>query len=247
MSLTSEAYHAFSLLSSALSRRRLRWNTIRRTDRFNRVAPLAPPASDRLDPQVVPTAYHIQLKVDPSNERYSGQVAIDMKLLSPRNIVWLHSHGHELTAIRFEVDGRPIEGVTPIRGEPDWLAIQLPEKVMADEARLTLSFTGRMNHKLVGMYRVRHADDWYIYTQFEAIDARKTFPCFDEPRFKTPFSMVYTVPTGLRVFSNAPKTQQVETSPGGCSIRLQQRHHCPLTWWQPPLVPLMLLKKRVLI
>ncbi|MEE2787724.1 MAG: M1 family metallopeptidase [Myxococcota bacterium] len=175
---------------------------------------LAPPPSDRLDAQVVPTGYHVELKVDPTAEDYSGQVSIDLKVLSPRNVIWLHSLAHDISAVDFKVDGQSLAGVSTRRGAPDWLGIQLPRKVTTEQGTLTLSFTGRMNHKLVGMYRVHHDGEWYIYTQFEALDARKAFPCFDEPRFKTPYTMVYTVPSGNRVFSNAPVVHKMNDLSG---------------------------------
>ena len=87
---------------------------------------------------------------------------------------------------------------------PTGFALSAPEKFPKGKATLRLEFTGVMNHKLVGMYRVKHDKHWYVYTQFEPLDARKAFPCFDEPRFKTPYEMTYVTPGDIKAFSNAP-------------------------------------------
>ena len=53
-----------------------------------------------------------------------------------------------------------------------------------------------------GLYRVQERGAWYAFTQFEPIDARRAFPCFDEPGFKTPFDVTLTVPAGSVAFAN---------------------------------------------
>ena len=56
-----------------------------------------------------------------------------------------------------------------------------------------------------GLYRAKVANEWYAWTQMEAIDARRMFPGFDEPGFKTPFTVNITAPKSAKVFANAPE------------------------------------------
>lgn len=53
---------------------------------------------------------------------------------------------------------------------------------------------------------------WYAFTQFEATDARRAFPCFDEPGYKVPFDVTVTVPKGMRAVANAPETAHDEAA-----------------------------------
>src|SRR6185295_3239890 len=63
---------------------------------------------------------------------------------------------------------------------------------------------------------------WYAWTQMEPIDARRMFPCFDEPGFKTPFSVSVTAPKDNKVFANSPETS---ATPAGESVV----HHFAVT------------------
>ena len=55
---------------------------------------------------------------------------------------------------------------------------------------------------------------WYAYTQFEATDARRAFPCFDEPGFKTPYDVTITAPRGTLALANSPETGQENAADG---------------------------------
>src|SRR5207244_717364 len=57
---------------------------------------------------------------------------------------------------------------------------------------------------LRGLYRVNSNGAWYAFTQFEPTDARRAFPCFDEPGFKLPWEITLTIPPGLVAASNMP-------------------------------------------
>jgi alanyl aminopeptidase len=71
------------------------------------------------------------------------------------------------------------------------------------------------DEQLVGLYRVKEGDAYYVYTQFEAIEARRAFPCFDEPGFKTPYEMTITVPKGLLAVANTAEVGRREEAATG--------------------------------
>jgi alanyl aminopeptidase len=73
---------------------------------------------------------------------------------------------------------------------------------------------------------VKSRDRWYAFTQFEAVDARRAFPCFDEPAFKIPWELVLRVPAETIAVANAP--QREETVDGGTRrVRFQQTRPLP--------------------
>ena len=70
---------------------------------------------------------------------------------------------------------------------------------------MTLAYKGRVDLKdTQGLFRQREGDDWYVFSQFESIFARRAFPCFDEPGFKVPWQLTLHVPKNLVAVSNTP-------------------------------------------
>ena len=52
---------------------------------------------------------------------------------------------------------------------------------------------------------MKSRDRWYAFTQFEAVDARRAFPCFDEPAMKIPWEVTLLVPREAVVVANSPE------------------------------------------
>jgi alanyl aminopeptidase len=67
----------------------------------------------------------------------------------------------------------------------------------------------------VGAFRVREGNDWYVYTQFESIFARRAFPCFDEPGIKVPWQLTLDVPAGNTALSNTSALSETPLEEGG--------------------------------
>ena len=77
------------------------------------------------------------------------------------------SENHGIQKAVVTINDKSVDLYSIGKGQPDWLALSAPEKFPKGKATLRLEFTGVMNHKLVGMYRVKHDKHWYVYTQFE--------------------------------------------------------------------------------
>ena len=97
--------------------------------------------------------------------------------------------------------------------------ITFPEQLpVTSKASLTIDFTGELNHDMAGFYRsqykpaappaasVPHDDEFHymLSTQFEACDARRAFPCFDEPNLKATFDFAIEIPSDQVALSNMP-------------------------------------------
>mmetsp|Transcript_7191 Transcript_7191/g.14760 ORF Transcript_7191/g.14760 Transcript_7191/m.14760 type:complete len:905 (-) Transcript_7191:134-2848(-) len=84
---------------------------------------------------------------------------------------------------------------------------------------LTIKYTGFLNNEMAGFYRSKYTDihgesKFMASTQFESLDARRAFPCWDEPARKAIFGVTLTVPKNLDAFSNMPELSN-KTLPGG--------------------------------
>jgi hypothetical protein len=174
-----------------------------------------------------PLAYRIDLSVDPRKERFAGTTEIDIELAAGTDTLFLHGNGLAITraqaapgrgpAVRANAEQVHATGVVRLR-----FARALP----AGRHTLRFTHTAPFMRSAEGLYRAEADGRWYAWTQFQAIDARRVFPGFDEPRHKTPFTVALTVPSGMKAFANTPETART-TRPGGL-VRYQFAPSQPL-------------------
>mgnify|MGYP003334758150 CR=1 FL=1 len=153
-----------------------------------------------------PAAYAIELTIDPAETRFSGREVIRWDLDAPTRVVWLNSRGLDLTAVT--VDGTPAR----FRASGEWLRIDLPARAQRFATELTWS--GPIDMVATqGVFAQVVEQDRYVFSQFEATDARAAFPGLDQPDVKTPFDLTLRVPDGTGAFANTPVATE-EDEPG---------------------------------
>jgi alanyl aminopeptidase len=170
------------------------------------LAPRAPgPVGFRLPRGDRPLAYRLILSVDPARDFILGDGEIDVERKAAGGALYLNAH--ELTIDSASVVGDPMP-LTPtaVDGEMVALAPARPDGALpAGRVTLHLHWKARVHHEdTAGAFAQKTDSDWYAYTQFEAIGARRVFPCFDEPGFKVPWQLTVFVPRGLVAISNTP-------------------------------------------
>jgi len=163
----------------------------------------AEPAPARLLATVTPTHYTLALTIVPSEAGFAGTTDIDVQLTEPRQTIWIHGQHLTVTEVTATAGGTTITG----RWEQVDPAIGVARVVFATPlavgpARLHFAYTAPFDQDLEGLYKVDVDADAYAFTQFEALAARKAFPCFDEPGWKTPFDVTLTTPSALGAFAN---------------------------------------------
>ena len=78
---------------------------------------------------------------------------------------------------------------------------------------LHVDYQGKISrNSSAGIFQLKEDREWYVYSQFEPTDARRAFPCFDEPSFKVPWQMTLHVPKDDLALSNTPVAIGVERS-----------------------------------
>ncbi|MBL8720482.1 MAG: ERAP1-like C-terminal domain-containing protein [Myxococcales bacterium] len=174
---------------------------------------LAPSPDARLPRLVVPRSYGVHLAIDPRKARFSGDVRIVVDVKTTTSHVVLHGHDMHVTSARFvgkdgvaraaAVEIRFAKGAKEAKEE---LVLTFAAPLAVGEGELSLAFDAPFGTQLRGLYRVEDGGKWYAFTQFEAIDARRAFPCFDEPAFKVPFDVAVSVPKEMRAFANTRET-----------------------------------------
>ena len=168
-------------------------------------APLEPPRL-RLPGDVRPVRQSVELALDPAAERYTGAVEIELRIERRAAVVWLNATGLEITSASLGEGGR-LRRARVVPGGEDFVGLA-PESgatLAPGPARLRAAFTAPLSRvESEGLFAVRERGEWYAFSQFEPIAARRAFPCFDEPAFKVPWTITLRVPAGLGALSNTP-------------------------------------------
>lgn len=119
-------------------------------------------------------------------------------------MVWLHGKDFAVRSARLRTqDGLEIDLGKPGLPDHGLMGFALDQAVGPGAATLEIAFTGTFGARL-GAFRQLVDGRSYVFTDFEPLDARAAFPCFDEPRFKTPWTISLLVPSGDEAFSNMP-------------------------------------------
>jgi aminopeptidase N len=185
-----------------------------------------PPAL-RLPTTVRPVREALALRLVPSEPTFSGTATLQLHVESPADHFWLHAQGLSVDQTLFEAAGKAIPASASPRGE-DWLLVQLGTAVGAGDATLVLRYHATVDsERSRGVYRVDEGQTPYLYTFFEPVDARRAFPCFDEPSFKIPWTLSLTIPAGDVAFANSVATSTTDAGNGLKTVNFAETRPLP--------------------
>ena len=177
---------------------------------------LAPPGL-RLPDSVRPLAYALDLRVVPGEDTFSGEVRIEVELLRPTDVVWLHARGPKAETAQVTFGGEAVVAVPRAVG-PQHLALVLPRPLGPGQAQLQVRYQGPLSRKdTAGLFQLREGGLDYAFTHFEPLDARRAWPCFDEPQHKVPWQLTLRVKQEhLALFNTAALDEA--SAPGGMKV-----------------------------
>ena len=163
----------------------------------------------------IPQRYRLALSVDPDRESFSGHVEIDITLNQERRRLYLHGLGLAVHRVVARLESGQSIAATYREVDPSGVALlSFAETLPRGPATLVFDYSAPFGHSLFGLYKVMDGGLAYAFTQFEPIRARRAFPSFDEPGFKTPFAVTIIAPKADKVVSNTPLAAQAP-APGG--------------------------------
>jgi len=160
-----------------------------------------------------PTRYQLDLRIVPSEPAFQGSEAISIDLKERTGVVWLNAKDLTIQEVNVEAAGMSKPARWKVTGE--FLGVDLPEPMGPGAVRIQIRYSGKLDEKSnVGAYRKKAGNDWYVYTSFTPIDARRAFPCFDEPGYKAPWEVTLHVRRDQVAVANAPVVSETEEPDG---------------------------------
>jgi len=159
--------------------------------------------AQRLPDTVAPESYDLKFTPDLTKATFAGDETIHVKVLKPTSTITLNAAELEFQDVSV-TSGRATQKATVnLDATKEQATLAVGKELSAGPAEVHIVFTGILNDKLRGFYLSKSDRRSYAVTQFEATDARRAFPCFDEPGFKAVFSITLVVDKGDMAISNS--------------------------------------------
>jgi alanyl aminopeptidase len=175
---------------------------------------LVPPQPTlRLPRNFLPTAYDLKLDIDPSKAKFEGVASITGKVSEKSSVIWLHGfHLETEKAVAKGAAGEIPLDVTP-KGE-DLLEIRARQPLDAGVWTIQIAYSAELDPvNTTGAFKQTVAGKTYVFTQLEALYARRVFPSFDEPNLKVPFTLVAVANTPVKKETADGNMKIVEFAP----------------------------------
>ncbi|NP_001268818.1 puromycin-sensitive aminopeptidase-like isoform X1 [Bombyx mori] len=171
----------------------------------------------RLPNNVIPKHYALELIPNLEKFTFKGKTAVKVSIVNPTNVIVLNSLDLDLKNVKLQYNDGSNSAIIPSSVElsttDETASIYFSESLLEGEATLYSEFTGEINDKMKGLYRSKYIapngeERYAAVTQFEATDARRCFPCWDEPAIKATFDITLQVPADRVALSNMPVKQE---------------------------------------
>ncbi len=168
----------------------------------------------RLPGHIKPLKYQLQIQPDLESGAFQGSESITVQIMEPTSSITLHSAELEILSAEVEsVNKDTWASKVAYDKKAETATLKFKTKLPKGRAKINLSFRGLFNEHLRGYYKSHYEHKgehkYLAATQFEATDARRAFPCFDEPNQKAVFELSLKIPSSHEAVSNTlPKATE---------------------------------------
>ena len=156
----------------------------------------------RLSKDVLPSRYELSFTLDLDTWTSTASEKVTLTLAKPAREIVLHAVELDITSGAVDGSNRLVSHTA--HDEAQAVTLRFEREIAAGQHTLELAWTGGIRDSLRGLYRSIRGEERYAATQFEAADARRAFPCFDEPEFKATFALTLVHPSGNAAIANMP-------------------------------------------
>ncbi|MCE9517871.1 M1 family metallopeptidase [Candidatus Nomurabacteria bacterium] len=160
-----------------------------------------------LPSHIIPKSYTLEIKSDLEAFTFAGHEIISIIVDKPTKEITLHSKDINIETVKI-IQGKAMQFAVKIAYDTkkETATFIFKDIIKKGKAELSIVFDGIINETLRGFYRSKYTIDaetkHIATTQFEATDARRAFPCFDEPAQKAIFNVTLIVPGTHTAISN---------------------------------------------
>ena len=167
--------------------------------------------AQRLPTGVSPDHYDLTFTLDLAKARFTGKTGIDVRVAQPTSEIRLNAVELDVTSASISAGGQTQKAQVALNADAQTATLTLARPIPAGRARIDIEYQAALNQQLRGLYQSKGRNRSYAVTQFESTDARRAFPCFDEPAFKATFAVTVVAARGDVAIANG---RMVSDTPG---------------------------------
>ena len=176
----------------------------------------------KLPKDVVPISYDIQIKPNIEKRAFTGSETVALDVRKAAKTITLNANAMAIGSAKLVGANGQAEQAAAIKidASQQTATLTFPKEIAPGAYRLSLDFSGTINQSGQGLFYATYQEEasgakkTMLGTQMEATDARRLFPCWDEPAFRAKFRLTTTVPANFTAFSNMPVESETNTPEG---------------------------------
>ncbi len=171
------------------------------------------PPTFRLPDVAQPKQESLDITIVPGSAEFHGEARLRVVLKTRVPVLWMNAKDLSIREVAVEQGGAQKKLANIVTGE--FLGVQFEQPAGPGALEIAIRYSGRLEYETnSGLHRKKSGGDWYAYTTFTPMEARRAFPCFDEPGYKTNWRVALHVPRTDVALANSPAIYETN-EPGG--------------------------------
>ncbi|AQQ66796.1 hypothetical protein Mag101_03425 [Microbulbifer agarilyticus] len=166
-----------------------------------------------LGTNVQPQEYFLSLNIQPEQAEFSGIARISVNIEKATNKIWLHGQDLQVNSVTFAQGEQTFVGSYEQANRLGVSSVSFSTQV-SGTGELRFNYTAPFSKSSAALHSIEENGEHYVFSQMQAIDARRVFPGFDDPQFKTPFLVEVTSADKNVVIFNTPVMNEVSGDEG---------------------------------
>ena len=186
-----------------------------------------PPPRLRLPEGVRPVRYRATLTLVPERDDFDGVIEIDLDVLQQMRVLWLNADDLTVRKAEARIEGKTVPA--RVHAQPkDYVGIGFDRELPPGPSTVRIEYAGKLSRRDTGgVLKTKDGDEWYVTTHFEPIDARRAYPCFDEPSYKVPWELTLRVKKDHAAFANTAIVSREDGADGMSTVKFAPTRPLP--------------------